>query len=410
MGHLQGVQINKIDGGLGRETDTNDAVVLLVGSIPVGSASITHGTAVKLIQTKDAEDLGINESFDANQKVLAHHHISETFRLAPNATVYFLPVSNGAAVDSVTSTVIKTIREHSEIKGIGYFGFTDNLKQIAEKVDSLQIALVDELKKEGILIDYVLLEGGNATGIDQFNNYPNLREKNAQNISIIIGQDAKIAGLASENARYGAIGSALGMLCVRQVSENIGSTNIINKPDDKKGNSFYSLTEPGLKRFTTASLSTGQSISELSNEQIKSLVAKGYIFVGPYVGASGMFFSGSATCFTKSSDYAYIENNRVWNKAARLIREALAPYLKGKVKKDPSTGYIKSTTVAHWERVCTKAAIERMEAENDISGGAISISPKQAPTEDTPLKITVQIVADGIVHSFNVDLSLTNKL
>lgn len=410
MGHLQGTQINKLDGGLGRNTDTNDSVVLLVGSIPTGSAKITHGKAVKLIQTKDAEDLGINESFDANHKVLAHYHISEVFRLAPNATVYFLPVVENSAIENITAQVITAIKENSEIKGVGYFGFTNDLTSVVEQVDTLQITLVNELKKEGILIDFVLLEGGKAIGIDNFNDYPNLREKNAENISIIIGQDADIASLEDEYAGHAAIGSALGMLCVRQVSENIGSTDILNKPDEKKGKTLYPLTEAGLKRFITASLSTGQKISDLTNEQMKSLVSKGYIFIGPYVGASGMFFSGSATCHPKNSDYAYIENNRVWNKAARLIREALAPYLKGKVKKDPNTGYIKSTTIAHWERVCAKASIERMEAENDISGGDIYISPKQAPNEDNPLKIAVQIVADEIVHSFNVDLSLTDKL
>lgn len=410
MGNLQGTQINKIDGGLGRQTETNDSVVLLVGAVPIGSASIAHNKAVKLIQTKDAEDSKINESYDANNKVLAHYHISEVFRLSPNATVIFLPVAPNSGITSVTDKVLQTIKENPEIKGIGYFGFTENLKEVAGLVDNLQVSLVNELKKDGILIDFVLLEGGNATGLDSLNEYPNLREKNAENISVIIGQDAYIAGLETENARHGAIGSALGMLCVRQVSENIGSTDILNKPDDKKGRSFYSLTESGLKRFITASLSTGQKISELTNEQIKSLVAKGYIFVGPYIGASGMYFSGSATCCTKTSDYAYIENNRVWNKAARLIREALAPFLKGKVKKDPSTGYIKATTIAHWERVCAKASIERMEAENDISGGEIYISEKQSPTEDVPLKISVKIVVDDIVHSFNVDLSLTNKL
>lgn len=410
MGNLQGVQINKIDGGLGRENTTNDSVVLLVGAIPTGSAQITHGKAVKLIQTKDAEDLGMNESFDANNKVLAHYHISEIFRLAPNATVYFLPIAPNTQIANATAQVISTIKANSEIKGVGYFGFANTLTSVAALVDNLQITLVNELKKDGILIDFMLLEGGKATGIGNLNDYPNLREKNAENISVIIGQDAHIAGLATEYAGHAAIGSALGMLCVRQVSENIGSTNILNKPDEKKGRALYSLTELGLKRFITASLSTGQKISDLTNEQIKSLVGKGYIFVGSYVGASGLYFSGSATCFPKNSDYAYIENNRVWNKAARLIREALAPYLKGKVKKDPSTGYIKSTTIAHWERVCMKASIERMEAENDISGGDIYISPKQTPTEDTPLKIAVRVVADDIVHSFDVDLSLTNRL
>ena len=51
-----------------------------------------------------------------------------------------------------------------------------------------------------------------------------------------------------------------------------------------------------------------------------------------------------------------------------------------------------------------------MVADNDISGGEIHISEKQNPTEDHPLKIYATIVADGIVHSFDVDLSLTNKI
>jgi len=347
---------------------------------------------VKIRLENVSKSLSFKEHFNARAEVL---HLLEgiNYELDDGENLAILGQSG-----SGKSTLAKLI-SFSEPKSGGKIYI--NNEEITDK---------NELKKDGILIDFVLLEGGNATGLDSLNEYPNLREKNAENISVIIGQDAYIAGLETENARHGAIGSALGMLCVRQVSENIGSTDILNKPDDKKGRSFYSLTESGLKRFVTASLSTGQKISELTNEQIKSLVAKGYIFVGPYIGASGMYFSGSATCCTKTSDYAYIENNRVWNKAARLIREALAPFLKGKVKKDPSTGYIKATTIAHWERVCAKASIERMEAENDISGGEIYISEKQSPTEDVPLKISVKIVVDDIVHSFNVDLSLTNKL
>ena len=151
MGNLQGTQINKIDGGLGRQTETNDSVVLLVGAVPVGSASIAHNKAVKLIQTKDAENLKINESYDANNKVLAHYHISEVFRLSPNATVIFLPVAPNSGITSVTDKVLQTIKENPEIKGVGYFGFTDNLKEVAGLVDSLQISLVNELKKDGSL-------------------------------------------------------------------------------------------------------------------------------------------------------------------------------------------------------------------------------------------------------------------
>ncbi|OBS12722.1 hypothetical protein ATE49_04370 [Elizabethkingia miricola] len=410
MGNLKGTQINKIDGGLGRQADSNDSAILLVGSFPLGDSTIAVGTAVKLIQVKDAEDLGINESFDANNKVLAHYHISETFRLAPEATVYLLNVAADSTISAATSSVIKAVKENPEIKGIGYFGFKEGLTAVSALVDELQSTLINELKKDGILIDFVLLEAGKADAAATINTYPDLRAKAAENISVIIGQDNRIAGLDAAYANHAAIGSALGMLCVRQVSENIGSVDILNKPDDKKGSPVYSLTDSGLKRFVSASLSTGQKISDLTNEQIQSLVTKGYILVGGYIGAAGLYFSGSATCTAKKSDYAYIENNRVWNKAARLIREVLAPQIKGKVKKDPQTGYIASTTISHWERLCAKGCIERMESDNDISGGEVSISAKQAPTEDNPLKIGVTVVADDIVHSFTVDLSLTNKL
>lgn len=408
MGNLDGTNVNKIDGGLGRLNSTNDDVILLVGAIPVTGTTLVQDEAITLIQAKDIEDLGVNESFDANNHVLAHYHISEIFRLAPEATAFFLPVAVGSGIEDHTAKIIETVKANQQIKGIGYFGFTNTLETVSDTANSLQSSLVAELKKDHIYIDFVLLEGG-STAL-AFNSFPNLRELDGQNVSVIIGQDSIVSALDPAYAPHGAIGSALGMLCVRQVSENIGSTDIINKPDDKKGEALYSLTDKGLKKFVSAGLSTGQKISELTNAQLKSLITKGYIFAASYNGTADIFFSGSATCTSKSSDYAYIEYNRVWNKCARLIEEALLPQIKGKVKKDPQTGYIKQTTISSWERVCMKASIERMEAENDISGGSIYINPKQAPTEDTPLKISVEVIADDIVHSFDVDLSLTNKL
>jgi len=65
----------------------------------------------------------------------------------------------------------------------------------------------------------------------------------------------------------------------------------------------------------------------------KAIVDKGYIIAGSYPGYSGVFFSGSATCVEKASDYAYSENNRVRNKAARLIRLTMMPEIIDIVKK-----------------------------------------------------------------------------
>lgn len=406
MGNLQGVNINKIDGGNGRLSDTNDRVVLLVSPIPLTGTSLTVNKAEKLIQTKDFEALGVNESFDANQKVLVHYHISETFRLAPESTAYFLPVASDATITGCITDVLPVLRDHPEIKAIGFFGFaSQTLETVSSMVDTVQSTLVVEAKKSEVLLDVVFLEAG-GPGALTLNNYPDLTTKSAENISVILAQDPDIASLETEYTNHAAIGSALGMFAVRKMSENLGSTNIENKPNDKKALSLYPLTDGATGRWANAGLSTGQTMSALTNTEVKALVDKGYILVGSYIGASGMYFSGSDTCTSKTSKYSTIENNAVFNGAARLIREALAPFIKGKVKKDPATGYIRSTTISHWEQVANKACIERLEAENEISGGTIYINPKQVPDKDHPVKVTVTIVSDEIAHTFDVDLGL----
>lgn len=406
MGNLEGTNINKIDGGNGRLSATNSRVFLLVSAMALATSTLVANEPVKLIQTKDIESYGVNASFDANQKVLAHYHVSEFFRLAPEGTVCFLPVAANSTHAGVVSTVLQTLKLNPDIKGIGFIGFENQtLTSVAALLEPLQNDLVKAAKADGILIDSVFVEGGSA-GALTFNNYPDLTTKSAENISVIIGQDPDVAKLDVKYANQAAIGSALGMLAVRKISENLGSTDIINRPEDKKTEKFYSLTDTSTGKFVKAGLSTGEKIEELSDVQIKALKSKGYIFIGSYVGAAGMYFSGSETCTSKESTYSTIENNAVWNAAARLIREALAPYIKGKVKKDPATGYIRSTTIVHWERVATNACIDRLEGENEISGGSIYIDPKQSPNADTPIKISVTIEADAIAHTFDVDLTV----
>ncbi|WP_313214240.1 DUF2586 family protein [Soonwooa sp.] len=406
MGNLQGTKINKIDGGNGRLSNTNARVFLLVGALAVAGTSLTANESVRLIQTKDIEALGITESFDANKKSLAYYHVSEAFRLAPDATFHFLPVEDGTTIEGSFTAVLQTLKLNPDIKGIGFFGFDGTLETVGATAELIQSGLVLEAKKSGILLDSVLIEAG-SPGQLLINNYPDFTLVDAQNVSIVNAQDPDIASLDAAYVNHAAIGTALGSLAVRKMSENIGSTSIENKPDEKKTSVFYSLTDTTPKRFVKAGLSTGQNIADLSDQQIKDLVDKGHVLIGPYVGAAGMYFSSSATCTSKTSKYSTIENNAVWNGAARLISEALAPYIKGKVKKDPATGYIRSTTISHWERVVTKACIERLEAENEISGGSIYINPKQTPNAETPLKISVTIVSDEIAHTFDVDLSIT---
>lgn len=408
MGYLEGFKLKKLEGGLGRTASTKDSVFLLVGAMTIASTSLEHGKAYRLLQIEDAEKFGINESYDANQKVLAYYHISEVFRLAPNAEIYFLPVATGGKLQDKSADILKVLREQQTIKGIAAFGFTNDVSTLPTEVEVLQTQIVEEAKKDGVLLDFILVEGKGKDDIS-YSDLEDLKVKNAPQISVIIGQDKDVAKLDEAYKYHACIGSALGMIAVRSVAENMGSVDIEKKPDTARTYNTYSLTDDGLNRFVSASISTGETIGELSSKSLKDIGNKGYILVAPYVGVAGLYFSNSYTCVSNSSDYCYIENNRVWNKSARLVREALTPRIKSKLKRDPQSGYLKASTTAYLENLAEKA-IEQMQIADEISGYSVFINPKQSVSEVEPLKVRIKVVTDDILHGIEGEIGLTKNI
>jgi len=407
---FDGVNVNKLNNGLGGENPTNDAVMALAYVVPTASlpAGVSHYTAYQFLQPKDAETLGFNAALDASADILVYHEVSEYFRLAPNAILWLIPVPNALTpVAILNQPAFKTaIRAAVDVKSIGIMGTSETHLQLNPLVEGVQ-AWVSSFNLEHRRIDWVLLEGKGTASASAISAYLDNRAKVAPNVSVVIGQDPAVVALDAAYAKYASVGSVLGMIAVRKVNENIGSVNIINKPADKKGDLTYPLTGP--TQWLSASLSDGTAVSSLSMVEQKQLTAKGYIFAGSYNGFPGVYFNSSPTCVEMASDFAYGERNRTWNKAARLIRTTLLPEVKGIVKKDPTTGYIKSTTISRWEGLVLRA-LERMEIADEISGKAVYINPKQIITETTPLVVKAKVVIDGIVFEFDVDLGLANKI
>lgn len=411
---FKGVNINKLTGMLGGTNPSTDGEMMLAAVIKTADlpAGTTHYTHYELKQLKDAEDLGINESLDANKKILIHQQIKEFFRLAPDATLHLCLVPEtltDAQLIMEKAEVQAYIRSNKDIKGIAIMGATDTFITAEAIVEDVQ-AVVTQFATEKRLIDFVLIQGnGQKNGASNYtlSALPDYRAKNAPNVSICIGQDPKVAVLEAEYGMYADVCSVLGMIAVRQVNENCGSVDIINKPDNAKGKGNYPLS--GIKEWQGSNLSDGRSFATLSFTDQNTLNTKGYIYAGSFEGYEGTYLSGSATSVELASDYAYIENNRTWNKAARAIRQVLLPLVRGIVKKDPQTGFIRNTVIASWESRVNKA-LETMVIANEISGYQVYIDPKQLPTELVPLKVQALVVKDGIVHEFDVDLGMTNSI
>lgn len=393
MAKLEGVNVEKLQGGLNRlATSTDNHVALIVTGIPAGAIATAvnnSGKGVVLTSVFEAEQLGINESFDSNNGLTVYRDIVEFFRLAPEATLYLF--------NSAVAADVKTfINQNKEIKGVAlYFEYDSGEPNLVATINAQQV-IINELAAQNRLIDFITVA---PIGLDDFSE--DLFALSAPNVSVCIA--------CMDDSGVPSLGSFLGMQAVRKISENIGSVDIENKPRGKKGRQDYPLTDDLLDLWPVAYLTDGTTTEESDESVINNLKAKGYIFAASYEGYEGVYFENSYTCVSRISDFAFIEHNRVWNKAARIIRATLLPRVKSKVKKEPTTGYIASTTVSYWISLCNKA-LEAMIKSDDISGFEVEISQKQIVNDQNPCVVKALVVADGIVHEFTVQLGLTNSI
>jgi len=402
---FNGVNINRLNGGLGRKNSAQDGVCLLVIGGAVAATGLALKTAVELLAIEDAEALGITPSYDDTNSILAHHHIDEFFRVSPNGNLLVVLDDNTLTTAEIKAVLIA----NPTIKNVGFV--RNNL--VAPLDMAVYIAnyqtMITELRTANRNISTVLVEGAEFILATLISAYVDARTYAAGNVAIVIGQDPIIRNLKAAYATYAAIGTALGAISVRSVNENIGSVDIQQKPRAFKGSLNYSLTDVARQRWLTAVLQDGKDVASLSDTDIQALNDKAYIFVGFYNGYPGFYFNDSHTCIIKTSDYSRIENNRVWDKAADLVRIALLPRVKSNLLKDPATGFIRDIEATELE-VMAEKAIDQMTSAGEISGRDVYVDPKQDITNDVALKIKGELVFNNIIHEMSFDLGLTNKL
>ena len=407
MEAFNGVIINKVNGGLVRESDTSDRVLLLICGA-TATDQVPNYKPTKLNSIEALEQLGVSAETDKTNKELLYYHCSEIFRLSPEREMWLMTVPKAIKATELTvaADFLSAIRSVGGVNTIGIAGIASD-ETIKAAADALQL-MVDALRADHLYIDSVILEGVGSY-LSSVSAASDLRSFDCENVSVVIAQDKDVADKDAAYAAHAAVGTALGMLSVRYVHENMGSVDIENHPRTAKGTPDYSMVDSKLGRWLNVAISNGTLLTSVSRADQKTLNEKGYIFAGSFEGYTGVFFSNSHTCVAKNSDYAYIEQNAVWNKAAKLVRNTLIPRVRSQVKADPSTGYIATETISYWDSLVRKSLDEMVKAD-DIAGYDIYINPKQAAVSDKPFNVQVKMVANGVVHEFEVDLGFTNKI
>lgn len=397
---FEGVKFNKGQGGLNRSNASTDAVMALVAFSPE-AANPAYNKAIRAIQASDLDDAGFDESYDANNAVLIRHHAEEFFAYAPNGTLYVIPTDKADAATFFASDEAKALfREHTDVKRIGFVYNAEVVDlDLTAEANAAQV-FVDALAGDHILVDGIYLEA-RGIGVAAIN----LRELAAPNVSAVIAQDPAIASMDAAYAKYAAVGAVLGMRAARKVSENLGSVDVLVKPLESRGDISFPLTRETTGRWVKSALSDGTAVSSLTKAEKKQLTDYGYIYAGSFAGFSGYYFNGEPTCVELASDYSSGENNGVWNKAARGIRAALLPKVRGWFKRNVETGALSSTVLANLESLAEKP-LQEMMINEECSGYDISIAEGQSPNDQTPLKVKASVFLGAIIHEFEVDLSL----
>lgn len=414
MGTFNGTNINKLNGGLGRTSDNQERVIVLICGA-TATADVVHKAVIECLDITSVETLGVTAATDANNAELTHYHLSEMFRLCPGFTFYLLPVAKTTTVAAlVADAEIKAaIRGIEGVNVIGIAGIASATVDVIN-TDALALqAWVDAFATEKLLIDGVFLEGkAKADDADYFNAGVDIYEARslaAPNISIVVFQDPAQTALNAAYATHAAVGTVLGSAAVRKVHEDLGSVDIENKPSAKKGNESYSITDTTLGRWLSVSLSDGTPFKNLTEPQQDNLSEKGYIFAGKFVDYDGYYLSGCPTAVEDTSDYAFFNINSIWNKAARLIRATLIPMVRSKVPKELD-GKIKSTWVAATEQKLIDKLTVNMVNSGNADAVDVYINPAQTVNATTPMAVKATLQVGDIVHSFDVDLGLTSKI
>lgn len=432
------VVINKLSGGLGRRTPDQDMISGLLFDGPdtmvkdkdgnnTSETLLSDGQLYRLASLEDAIGLGITSSYD-RAGVSAYYQISQFFRMNPSGDLFIMKASESTYPKLVEKAEEMLLKADGEIRQLGIVfstGAFATTKSAIEKAKTITESAFENHRPVEII-----LEG---KGFDASDNAPyDLKESNAQNVSVMVAMDKEKAGqiryfdtttaelyelkegdsvdadgkvtnstdpsiviatVEADTVSYSktaAVGVLLGAVSKAKVSENIAWIEKFNLT----GEGFRSIGFVGGTELKTEGTQ-------------KTIDANKYIFVRKHTGIAGIYFNDSHTCTESTSDFTFIEANRTIHKAARIARTALLPKVNAPVLVDPDTGTLPPSTVKGYETLC-RAALERMISNEEVSEIDVYVNPNQNILADSILQVKIAIVPMGTARRIEVNLGFKN--
>lgn len=351
------------------------------------SATIT-GTIAGTITQQFGTGSGGATAGVASPMIQIYYHIAEFFRMQPKGKLW---VGFFAVPGTYTYTEITDMQTNAggEIRQIGVY--KNGTWSSGDLATINTICQTNKTNYQPLQAIYA----ANLQATTDITTISDLSTGTSNNVMNLISQDGGGWGnfIYKTNGTSGIksitnLGTALGSVALRKVSESIGWVS---------QNNVSSGTEN-----ETPGFSNGQLVSALSKNALDALDTKRHVFNIKYQGVSGTYWNGGHMAVAPSSDYAYMENNRTICKAERLLYAAYVYYLNSPISFN-TNGTLKDTTIAQFETVGDQA-LTQMVRDGELSDRKCTVSASQNVLATNTLIVTVQLVANGVARNITIPI------
>lgn len=318
-----------------------------------------------------------------------YYHIAEFFRVNPTGVLY----CGGFISLNVDGSDILTLQNYANGECKQVLFFEPLVTFATTKIVQLQTIATTLLTAK---TPAQIILANNLNGVT-LSALTNLNAVAGSSVSVCIGQDGGNLGLtlAKGNAKSITCGGAmLGAISLANVQEDIAWVGKFNLSD-----SF---------ELETLAFANGALYSDQTKVLLDQLNDFRFVFLLKQRAISGSYFNDSHNACVVSSDYAYIENNRVINKAIRFLDVALTPYLNSNIDLN-ADGTISDLSIEVFTSACN-VELESMKRNNNISDYAVTINSAQNILTTSLLTIGVVIVPKGVARNINVNIGFALKL
>lgn len=328
--------------------------------------------------------LGVESDID-----VLYYHIEEFFRIQPKGKLFVGIYATSDATTFESVTLMQNIAL-GKIRQIGVYQKTTTFS--TSQVGTLQAIINNNVAAHKPLI---AIYQGKMTSATTIAGLANLRALSAPSVSVVFGQDGAAKGYKlwkSHAYSIGCLGTTLGAVALANVNENIAWIAKFN---------VGSGTE-----YDTLAYCNGDAYSAQSEGTINNINTLGYIAFKKYVDfISGSYFNDSHTATPEAGDFAYIENNRVFDKAIRGLRVALLPQLASPLKVN-SDGTLSEDVIGYFQSLCDRS-LGDMQKNNEISSYSVVIDPSQNVLSTSELVIQVSIIPLAVARTITVNVGFT---